>query len=118
MLRDAEDLLNADTFRAGLLQVSQRALYIATIRLQKYMHWAYASSNNRGRMLELRAFQNLAMGLTQLAAHVVSHHPRGLHRYCSNAVIWEIADLAYFIFYPATANKADLSERWLENVEL
>jgi hypothetical protein len=51
-------------------------------------------------MLELRAsFQNLATGLTQLAAHVVSRPPRGLHRYCSNAVIWEITDLAYFIFY-------------------
>ena len=57
------------------------------------------------------------MGLTLLAAHVVSRPLRGLHRYCSNAVILEIADLAYFIFYPATANKADLAERWLD-VEL
>ena len=116
VLHDSEDLADADRFRAGLLKVASRAHNIASIRLQKYMRLVYASSNKRGRLLELRAFQILAMGLNQLATHVVSHPPRGLHRYCSNAVIWEIADLAYFIFYPATANKADIAERWLENV--
>ena len=52
------------------------AHHIASIRMQKYMHWAYASSNNCGRMLEFLAFHILAMGLTQHAAHAVSRPHR------------------------------------------
>ena len=72
VLHEDCDPADADRFRAGLLEVAYRAHNIASIRLQKYVRWAYASSNNRGRMLELRAFQNLIMGLIQLAAHEVS----------------------------------------------
>ena len=61
------------------------------------------------RMIELCAIQNIATGLTLVAAHVVSHVPRKLHLYCSNAVILEIADIAFFL--SSTSKKAELSER-------
>ena len=73
------------------------------------MRWAHANSNNRGRMLELRAYFNFAYGLTQLAAHLMQRPPRDLHRYCTNHVIAELADLAAFFFQPNTANKADIA---------
>ena len=91
---------DATPFFDGAVHLTGRCSRLGTVAVaaalarRKYMRWADASANNRGRMLELRAFQKLAMGLTQLAAHVVSRPPRGLHRYGSDAVIREIADLA------------------------
>jgi len=60
----------------------------------------------------------LVCGLTQLAAHLMKQHSRELDRYCTNPVIAVLAALDAFFFQPNTANKADLAERWLENVEL
>jgi hypothetical protein len=104
-------------FKAIVADVAGWACDVATDRATQYAMWTDRCSNNRGRMLELRAYVFLSLGLLQVAA-ALTDEPRGYTRYANNGVLAELVAIATSLAHPMSATKCDSLERWMENVEL
>jgi hypothetical protein len=104
-------------FKMELQQIAFRAMELSFMRMEDYATWCLRNSNNRGRYLEMTAYQHLANGLL-LISHALQAEPPGMTRYANNDVLMELISFASFAAHHQSTNKHDVLQRWRENVEL
>ena len=108
---------NFEDYKNELRDVSFQAINLAFERMKDYATWCLRNSNNRGRYLEMTAYQHLANCLLLLATALQAEPPR-LTRYANNDVIMELVSFAAFAAHHQSTNKHDVLQRWRVNVEL
>ena len=64
-------------FKDDVREAEAMANEVYELRLRPYAGYCHVSSNNRGRLLELRAYAHLALGILQLAP-ALTEEPRKL----------------------------------------
>ena len=104
-------------YKMELQKLAFRAMELSYMRMEDYATWCLRNSNNRGRYLEMTAYQHLANGLL-LISHALQAEPPGKTRYANNDVLMELISFASFAAHHQSTNKHDVLQRWRENVEL
>jgi hypothetical protein len=94
------------------------ALDIHQRRWTEYARWSGLCSNNRGRILEIAGYHNVAMILLQLAVNFDPDEPTSAWRWCDNVWSLELVESMQFVADPWCSNLFEVSERFLENVNL